>query len=1257
MEVRMSHRIKSISLAAALLASASCTEPSAPESTTHQFRSVEARALTLPDGTDCPITIDAESELLIRDVAVVEDPLRTQWTGSTANPSDGAWSFGRLMTNMAGNNDPEQFVRSWLQEWTAPRIVNGLPVPPRPMDAVVLNPWLAASGGARLDLTRAPFRLLAIVNRLDLRDPARSSAGEGRFVFGVLGAGGEALPFTVILEYDLPASAPGDVRRWADAFHALGSLPLGSPPYNQALQDITDRFAGRNAAPGRPNGSLIGQVRTNENALSPLWEMREFKLDPLGQLRSSPTMLTPDLPFNDTPTLAAFINANTAALLDGTHVVPSALNGAPFLAGSALTPGGLFWSAPGIIDNEARFHFSINTCSGCHAGETGTPFLHVSPRPAGAPSQLSTYLTGKVQPDPVTGTPRTLNDLETRTSLFAEVLCSFSPGLAIAAPAPGALLRGPTTLSASAPAGVGAVTFFVDGAPVGTAGPPFNLPWNADSVPFGVHTVSAVGVTPSGPVSSAPVSFQTAPSFAPDFVVTEVMAPPAVAPGAPFVARVTVCNQGNVPGSTPVHVVLSRDQVFAPLAPPPVDDLPLAGQDTRLLFPGQCETLSFDVTAQIPPPLPGPPSITFSFNLGAVADVLGALPELDDRNNASAPRPIAIGFASDLTVSLTSAPNAALPGALVSAQATVCNQGTTQSSGGARVDLVLSLDPVIALPAPGTPASPSDDRTIGGAVVPRLDPGQCATVPLSGQASPAGPGGQGTFFLGAVFDTLGVEPELNEANNASAGSRLDLGDGADFRIGTITPPYAVRRGSAFSTTVQPCNVGTAVGTAAVSVILSLDDLIQLVPTPGVDADPVVGASAPVTVAAGQCVNTTVRGVANAPGAGSVLVSVGAVADLANTTPELDETNNAAISSVRRMGVGLGPDFAIVNSTASTNVLPGASSSFSFQLCNRGTAAGSTRVDVVASPDATFGLQPPEADLILGSTSVTLNAGGCSTQTLSGLDVPTGSWFLTAYADPIEAVVELNETNNTGTPVVLNVGSLPDFQVTALTLPASASPGGPFRASVTICNRGTAPGSATAELLTSLDAVVDARDLSVAQISVPFLAVNACSTQAVSALANPQQEGNATLWVGVAVDPFGAVPELNESNNQRIGTMLVGRAPDFRVTSISAPSTVPPAQPFSTTVTVCNRGTMPGSAPVALVMSADNYLGIGPGQLDVPAGQAVVSLDPGRCSAVVINSVPVGLGAMFVGAVIDDERAVVELSDTNNVSAARSITVR
>jgi subtilase family serine protease len=1252
----MDRRIVSTLLTTSLLVSTSCNAPSAPDSSRHQFHSVDSRALTLPDGTECPITIDAESELLIRDVAVVEDPLRSQWTGSTANPSDGAWSFGRLMTNMAGNNDPEQFVRAWMQEWTAPRTVNGLLVPPRPMDALVLDPWRAASGGNRLDLTRAPFRLLAIVNRIDLHDLSRGSAGEGRFVFGVLGAGGGELQFTVVLEYDLPATTPAEVRRWADDFHALGSLPLGSPAYNQALEAITNRFAGRNVAPNRPNGSLIVQVRTNEIALAPIWEMREFKLTPTGELRSSPMMLTADLPFNNTPTLATFINTNTAALLDGTHVVPTSFEGRPFLAGSAIVPFGLFWNAPGIANNEARFRFSINTCNGCHSGETGTPFLHVSPRPAGVPSQLSTYLTGKVHPDPVTGTPRSMNDLETRKSLIGEVLCNFSQGIAITAPAAGATLRGPVTLSASAPAGVTSVEFFVDNFPVGMAfGPPFNVPWSADSVPFGVHTVRAVAQTQSGPVSSAPVNFQTVPSNAPDFVVTDVVAPAVARPGAPFPAQVTVCNRGDRPGSTPVDMVISRDQIFLPLAPPPVDDLLLGGQETQFLFPGECQTLSFNVPALTPPPLPGPPSNSTSFHLGAVADVFGGMPELDDQNNASAPRLIAIGFGPDLTVRLTSAPTVALPGAPLSAQATVCNQGTTP--GGAPVDLVLSLDSVIALPAPGMPAGPSDDRRIGSLIVPDLAPGQCATVPLSGPASPPGPGSPGTYFLGAVVDADNVAPELNEANNASTGSRLGVGSGADFRIGTITPPFSVNQGRTFNTTVQLCNVGNAIGSAAVSVVLSLDDAIQPLLAPGPNGDQVVGTSAPIVAVPGQCVSTTVSGVSTAPGLTPGLVSVGAVADLDNTTPELDETNNAAASTVRKMGVGAGPDFVIVNSTADTNLLPGAPLSFSFQICNRGTVAGSTSVDLVASRDKTFGFEPPEPDLVLGGTSVTLSANGCTTRSLSGLTLPTGSWFLTAFADTFNTVVELNETNNTGTPVVLNVGTQPDFVVTGLTVPTSVTPGQSFRASVTICNRGTAPASATAELSLSLDAVVDPDDQRSPPITLPLLAVNACSTQAVPMLATSPLPVTATTWVGVAVDMPNTVPELNEGNNARVAAMLVGHGPDFQVTSISAPSTVTTGQPFSTTVTVCNRGTMQGSTPVDVVMSADKFLGFGPQQLDVPVGGTIVALNAGQCRSVAISAVPVGLGAMFIGAIADNDNAIVELSDTNNVSNARAITVR
>jgi hypothetical protein len=56
----------------------------------------------------------------------------------------------------------------------------------------IIIPWENASGGphAPLNLAKAPFRLLAIVNRIDLRDNfayggGGGSAGEARFVFCV----------------------------------------------------------------------------------------------------------------------------------------------------------------------------------------------------------------------------------------------------------------------------------------------------------------------------------------------------------------------------------------------------------------------------------------------------------------------------------------------------------------------------------------------------------------------------------------------------------------------------------------------------------------------------------------------------------------------------------------------------------------------------------------------------------------------------------------------------------------------------------------------------------------------------------------------------------------------------------------------------------------------------------------------------------------------------------------------------------------
>ncbi len=366
----------------------------------------------------CTVAVDKKSELMITDLAVVEDPVRTKWTGSLSSASDGAWHFGRLMTEMAGANDPEAFVRSWLNQWAAPRTVNNQVVPSRPISQV-LSAWPKVGG--KLDLTRPPMRLLTIVNRFDLR--AAGNAGEGRFVFGVLDGAGNPTQFTIILEYKMPAATAAAVATWAADWHELGTLTRGSATYRTKLQAITRKFARRGAAPSQPNGSAISQVRSNEIALAFPWELREFHLTTAGQLRMSTLAQTPANSFDNTPTLASYMTANTAAIKAQTHVVPASFEGQPFAAPNIFNNID-FWNAPGITDSLLRHRFSLNTCNGCHGAETSTGFLHVNPRSVGQEASLSGFLTGEQVPDPITGVSRTLNDLQRRSNGFRSFLCA-----------------------------------------------------------------------------------------------------------------------------------------------------------------------------------------------------------------------------------------------------------------------------------------------------------------------------------------------------------------------------------------------------------------------------------------------------------------------------------------------------------------------------------------------------------------------------------------------------------------------------------------------------------------------------------------------------------------------------------------------------------------------------------------------------------------------------------------------------------------
>lgn len=389
------------------------------------FASVLA-TYVVAEPTGCHVS--SQRELMIRHVSVVEDPVRSVPAGSA--PNQGVWSFAGLMqrlspTPAAAADNAEAMFRSFL----TPQTINTFKAPERTqMETLVLSSWPRTADG-KLDLEKAPMRLLAITHRLDLVDAAVDKAGEGRFTFGVLDPMGNPMEFTVIFEYALVAKNAEETRGWIDAVHALQELQFPSAAYNDALQAVTDRYTERGVLPSAPNGSALIDIRTNEIALSfdGVWQLREFRFDKeSGLMVPHPLFQTPDQSFNNQAALARFVNENEKIILTELHEAPAQFEGMPFQA-AAVFNNIDFWTAPGITNPEARHKFSLNTCNGCHGSETGTVFLHISPRLAGEQSALSGYLTGSPSFDPVTGQQRRLSELGRRRGLVEKVVCPTGP--------------------------------------------------------------------------------------------------------------------------------------------------------------------------------------------------------------------------------------------------------------------------------------------------------------------------------------------------------------------------------------------------------------------------------------------------------------------------------------------------------------------------------------------------------------------------------------------------------------------------------------------------------------------------------------------------------------------------------------------------------------------------------------------------------------------------------------------------------------
>jgi hypothetical protein len=384
------------------------------------------------------------NSVFVTATSVVEDPSRTFDPCSNAGTKMGPWTFGFLMTQLANSSatgiSPSRFVLDWLLTYTHTQTVNSDPLDVRPNMAAFIHRWLVLSNGladSTLDLSIAPFRLQAIVNRLDLRsNPGYGgqggNAGEGRFVFSGLDENCTPMPFNVIFEYGVNKTGCAAIKAYAQQWFNLKDLATPSAAYNTALQAITDQFTLANTNPAKPNGSSLDQLRSNENSFGDPWELREFNIDPAThQLFNTTVKLTMQSKFNGTPLLDSYMVQHAGAIKSNTDIVPLLFNfhgrDTAFLAGVAPEPP-LFWAELGAqltTNDTVREMLSLNTCNGCHNIETNATFRQVVPNAFGTPAFLSGFLTGTTANNPaeIPGIWH-FADLERRALDLAELVSS-----------------------------------------------------------------------------------------------------------------------------------------------------------------------------------------------------------------------------------------------------------------------------------------------------------------------------------------------------------------------------------------------------------------------------------------------------------------------------------------------------------------------------------------------------------------------------------------------------------------------------------------------------------------------------------------------------------------------------------------------------------------------------------------------------------------------------------------------------------------
>jgi subtilase family serine protease len=696
-----------------------------------------------------------------------------------------------------------------------------------------------------------------------------------------------------------------------------------------------------------------------------------------------------------------------------------------------------------------------------------------------------------------------------------------------------------------------------------------------------------------------------------------VQAPSNVTGGASFATSQKVCNTGTAySGGSTLELRLSADTTITS-ADTLVGATPVPG-----LAAGECTNVSLNASASV---------AAGTWYLASRVDPGSSLSELREDDNTSIPVLLGVGSGSDLQVSAVSGPTSVAPHASFSATTTVCNRGTA-SAAASQVAVRLTLQSY------GT----QDSFVVGTAPVAALGAGQCQpiTVPATAPSlffdySPV------VFTLSAVADSTGVVPELVETNNATSGARLVIGMRPDFVITAVNGPTTARPyGSPPIVLVTVCNQGTTSGSPTPEIYFSSDSSLTFDDF----------RSAPVsmpTLNPGQC--HTASAPAWSPGEGSWYLGANIMSP---QDAELSFDNNALLGNpiVTREW----PNLAVTSVKAAQSVLPGNPFTTDVSICNRGFLdSPPTYLELRVSTDSVL----TNSDPMVGVTQVgRLMGGQCTTVRTQFTSPPPGSWFVGAMVDPGNGMQESSEEDNAALGGVLAVGNGLNLSVASESVqaPSNVTGGASFTTSMNVCNTGTAySGGSTLELRLSADTTITSADTLVGATPVPGLAAGACANVSLNASSSV---ATGTWYLAARVDPGSSLSELREDDNTSIPVLLgVGSGSDLQVSAVSGPASVAPHASFSTTATVCNRGTTSAAASqVAVRLTLQGY---GTQDSFVVGTAPVAALGAGQCQPI---TVPATAPSLFfdyspvvftLSALADSASVVTELVESNNAATS------